>query len=168
MLRTSRRDRIGIVSVAGDATLERRRRDRRSSPEIYGTLLGAERDVRRRAGPAARGSLGYSHADTRGGQEVELREVTTVSAVGVVIALLSRREVAQIAAHGGKKRLAFRRRELWNRDRSENADDHDNDEQLDESKTRLPTIGHMLLHREFAIVRGEIPSKRNAPLSPHT
>ena len=96
----------------------------------------SELRVNVRRGPVASARRDRRETNARRRRELHVRGVNRrriLAAVGEE-RFFSGDEVTKIRDHRGLVRLALRVRELRNRDRGQNADDHDDDEQFDEGK----------------------------------
>ena len=83
------------------------------------------RDLR---GPTSSRGRAEADRDTGRHAEVERVDVRRVRGIIVKIRFLGRYEVAQVSTEGGGVGLSLRVLELGNRDRRENANDHDDDQ----------------------------------------
>src|SRR5215208_5018192 len=101
-------------------------RDARADVDVAGA--GRRVVVRRRA-PARAERVRHVDRDARRRGEV---------------GLLRGHEVAQVRLHRGHVGLLLRVRELRDRDRRENADDHDHDQQLDQRETLARVLHHLV------------------------
>src|SRR5690606_5759811 len=100
-------------------------------------------------------------------RRIEVRQVTNRRGVLVVVGrirvvnFLLRLQVTQVAHHGLEVGLLTSLAELRNRDSGQNADDHDNDQQLDECET-VALLEHTLLLTNLWVAWND-PSRDRAP-----
>jgi len=101
--------------------------------------------VRVRRRPVAGARRDGRQANARRGRELHVRGIDRRRVLAAVREerLFSGDEVAKIRDHRGLVRLALRVRELRDRDRGQDADDHDDDEQFNEGKT-LSQVHHLV------------------------
>jgi len=105
----------------------------------------------RRRRPSSGGANYDRDDDARGWAEFQRCRITRILRRVIEDCFLSDSQVAQIATKGSCVRLSFRVLKLRNRDRRQNADDHDDDQQLDEGEGGT----HACLHGSLGLAVGE-------------
>src|SRR5436853_643433 len=76
-------------------------------------------------------------------------------------------QVAQIRLHRGEIRLFLRVRELRNRDRGQNTDDHDDDQKLDQCETLAVHLDYLQRVAENVASRNDSDDAYYSPLLRH-